>query len=475
MPLPLEKVRRAINSFSVSAGEKVVVAVSGGPDSVCLLHLLKSLFPDRPLQLHVAHLNHGLRPESREEARFVEVLSRKWDLPFTGKTLNATEYPKKESVQVEARRLRYHFLREVARHFGAKWIALGHQADDQAETFLMRILRGSGVTGLSGIPAMRDNAIIRPLLDCTRGEIMAELSRQGISFMRDSSNKKTVYQRNRVRHHLIPILQSYNPKIKANFCRETVLLRDENDFIEQSLSTILPSLEITIHDSSVVFKTEKIAALHPALQRRALRTSLAHLGKPDFKTIEIIRQQMILEVREMKLSLPQSLVAERRGMVLQITKMERPYRIKSVWPEIKEQILHEITDSISNTNIDLREWEIRLKVSLTPKRETRGFSPALSTCIASFDFDNISLPLSIRSWRPGDRFVPFGMHGHRKKLQDFFMDHKIKKSERHRKPLLCSREGILWVLGLRIDERFCVTKDTSRILTVETQRIHAAP
>jgi len=252
----LEKVREALKTFSVTAGEKVLVAVSGGPDSVCLLHLLKSLFPEQPLQLHVAHLNHGLRAEALGEARFVEALSSQWGLPFTGKTLNAAQYLKKESVQVAARRLRYHFLRDVAEHCGAKWIATGHQADDQAETFLMRMLRGSGMSGLSGIPAMRDNKIIRPLLDCTRDEILAELADQEIAFVQDPSNKKWVYQRNRIRHHLMPILRGYNPKIQAALCREAALLRDENDFIAQSLSALLPSLNIELHDRSVVFDVE---------------------------------------------------------------------------------------------------------------------------------------------------------------------------------------------------------------------------
>ncbi len=471
----LEKVREAIQAFSVLAGEKVVVAVSGGPDSVCLLHLLKSLFPACPLKLHVAHLNHGLRPEATDEARFVEGLSSAWGLSFTTKTVDAAQYREKESIQVQARRLRYHFLRELARNNGAQWIALGHNADDQAETFLMRMLRGSGLRGLSGIPAMRDDIIIRPLLACTRSEIMAELVDQGISFVEDPSNKKIVYQRNKIRQHLMPILQSYNPKIKATLCREAALLRDENDFIEQSLSAILPSLEIRFDHRSVVFEIEKIVSLHPALQRRVLLFGIDRLGAQlGFEAVEAIRQQMMQSKSGAKLSLPQSLISERRGRGLQIMKTEQSSRRKSEWQEIEEKVLHEIKPSISNLNIDLPDWEMKLKVSLSHKREESAPVHSLSTCIASFDFDNIPLPLSLRSWRPGDRFVPLGLRGHHKKLQDFFVDHKVEKSERHRRPLLCCREGILWVLGLRIDERFCVKKNTASILTVEIQAIHAA-
>ncbi len=473
----LEKVRKALETFSVVPGDKVLVAVSGGPDSVCLLHLLKSLFPEQALQLHVAHLNHGLRAEALEEARFVEALSKQWEFPFTGKTIAAAQYRQKESVQVEARRLRYHFLREVAEGFGAKWIATGHQADDQAETFLMRILRGSGMSGLSGIPAMRDNYIIRPLLGCTRGEILAEMADQDIAFVQDPSNKKLVYQRNRIRHHLMPILQSYNPKIQATLCREALLLRDENEFMEQSLSAILPTLHIELQDHSVVFKVEKITALHPALQRRALRFGLAHLdlGRPNFETIEAIRQQMGHKAHETKRSLPQNLFAERRGMRLQITKSDESSRVKPEWPKVKQQVLLEINAGNSNCTIDLPDWGIRLKVCLRSRGKKGGPVSPLSTCIASFDFDNISLPLTLRTWQAGDRFVPLGMDGHHKKLQDFFVDQKIAKSERHHIPLLCCPENILWVLGLRVDERFCVTKETTRILTVEIQTSHAAP
>lgn len=470
-----EKVRKAIEGFSVLAGDRVVVAVSGGADSVCLLHLLKSLFTDCPLRLHVAHLNHGLRPEAIDELRFVEALAKTWNLPFTAETLDSAHYNKKGSVQMQARQQRYRFLKDVARNLEAKWIALGHNADDQAETLLMRILRGSGMSGLSGIPAMRDGLIIRPLLGCTRHEIMEELARHGISFIEDPSNKKRVYQRNRIRQHLIPILESYNPKVKTTLCREVALLRDENHFIAQSLSAILPALEIRFEPGSVIFKIEKIVALHPALQRRVLCFGIERLGgQPEFEAVEAVRQQMISVESGRKLSLPGFLIAQKKGMILKLMKADESSRDKAVWQEVEERVLHEINASISKRCIKLPEWGLELNVSLSHKCRKTLPAHSLSTCTASFDFDSISLPLSLRSWRPGDRFMPLGLHGHHKKLQDFFVDHKLEKSERHRKPLLCCRKGILWVLGLRIDERFCVKKESSRILTVETRTIHAA-
>ena len=307
---------------------------------------------------------------------------------------------------------------------------------------------------------------------------MTELAHQGISFTRDPSNKKTVYQRNRIRHHLMPILQTYNPKIRATLCREAALLRDENDFISQSLSATLPSLDIKFDDVSVVFNIEKMTPLHPALQRRVLRFGIERLleyrRESSFETIEAIRRQMILGQKKTKLSLAQSLVAERTGLTLRITKTKHSHG-KPSWPKINEEVLHKINASTSDSITDLPDWGIRLKVFLDRKREGATLPHSLSTCIASFDFDNISFPLLIRSWQPGDRFVPLGMQGHHKKLQDFFVDHKIERSERHRIPLLCCPEGILWVLGLRIDERFCVKKETSRRLTVEFQTIHATP
>ncbi|HEY5599542.1 MAG TPA: tRNA lysidine(34) synthetase TilS, partial [Candidatus Manganitrophaceae bacterium] len=191
----------ALREFPIRPGDKIVAGVSGGPDSVCLLHLLRALSSRRRFSLHVAHLNHGFRPEAEEEAKFVEALSASWGLPITSSKISVPEFCKERglSKQEGARQVRYQFLKEVARVVGAKWIAVGHTADDQAETFLMRLLRGAGTQGLGAIPKIREGSIIRPLLNIRRQEIVEALSREKIPSIEDPTNQQTVYLRNRIR------------------------------------------------------------------------------------------------------------------------------------------------------------------------------------------------------------------------------------------------------------------------------------
>ncbi|WDT71032.1 MAG: tRNA lysidine(34) synthetase TilS [Candidatus Manganitrophus sp.] len=223
-----------------------MVGVSGGADSVCLLHLLRQLSSRRHLTLHVAHLNHGFRTEAAQEADFVQRLCDGWKIPATLSSLPVPRICKERhlSKQEGAREVRYAFLKEVAGATGARWIALGHTADDQAETFLMRLLRGSGSQGLGAIPRMRDGMIIRPLLSISRKQIVDELSREEIPFIEDPSNRQEIYLRNRVRHRLLPLLEEYNPKVKQTFFRETELLQEENDFLTRYTEELIPQLGI---------------------------------------------------------------------------------------------------------------------------------------------------------------------------------------------------------------------------------------
>ncbi|WDT81687.1 MAG: tRNA lysidine(34) synthetase TilS [Candidatus Manganitrophus sp.] len=215
----LKTFAQSLQRFPLRAGDKIVVGVSGGADSVCLLHLLRQLSSRRHLTLHVAHLNHGFRTEAAQEADFVQRLCDGWKIPTTLSSLPVPRICKERhlSKQEGAREVRYAFLKEVAGATGARWIALGHTADDQAETFLMRLLRGSGSQGLGAIPRMRDGMIIRPLLSISRKQIVDELSREEIPFIEDPSNRQEIYLRNRVRHRLLPLLEEYNPKVKQTF------------------------------------------------------------------------------------------------------------------------------------------------------------------------------------------------------------------------------------------------------------------
>ena len=464
----------SIGQFPLKPKDKIVVAVSGGADSVCLLHLLRGWAARSHVSLHVAHLNHSFRPEADEEARFVEELSSDWNIPVTSLKLPVPQFCREKglSKQDGARIVRYRFLKEVAQQVGARWIALGHTADDQAETFLMRMLRGSGSRGLGGIPRMREGSIIRPLLQVTRKEILAELLREKIPFMEDPSNLKPVYLRNRIRHALLPVLEEYNPQIKEAFRRETELLQDENDFMHHALMALIPKLRIEATGSSVRFDVAEVQSLHPALQRRLLRWGIDQLGtglkEIGFQHIETIRSKVLCGPTGKVRTLPHSLTVQKRYSDLLLERADhgkdRLPPEDPIAPSV-ELPFPEKEGVNSKIGIDLPFWGLKVSASLRS-----GSHPSFSPCTASFDFDRISLPLFFRTWQPGDAFMPTGMKGRHKKLQDFFIDAKIAKSERRRKALLVSAEGILWVVGLRTDERFRVTERTKRTLVMEIQR-----
>lgn len=456
--------------FPRQPGDKIVVGVSGGADSVCLLHLLRQL-SSHQFTLHVAHLNHGFRPEAAQEAAFVQRLCDQWGVPATLSSLPVPRICKERhlSKQEGAREVRYAFLKEVAGATGARWIALGHTADDQAETFLMRLLRGSGSQGLGAIPRMRDGMIIRPLLSISRKQIVDELSREQIPFIEDPSNEQEIYLRNRVRHRLLPLLEEYNPKVKEAFFRESELLQEENDFLTRYTEEMIPRLGVEKKKTSVSFDLERLRSLHPALQRRIVRWGLDQLHPGlkgiGFHHIETVLLKALAGRTGKAYPLPHRLWVEKgyTQLVLRKEPSKEEQPAASFQSARPETILFPSPDPI-----DLPEWGLRLSVSLHRNRENR---PAFSTCAASFDFDRISNPLTLRRWRTGDYFVPAGMGGKHKKLQDLFVDAKVPKSQRASIPLLTCPEGILWVVGLRIDDRFRATEKSKEVLIVEAHAL----
>jgi len=466
----LKTFAQALRQFPLQPGDKIIVGLSGGADSVCLLHLLRQLSSPPPFRLHVAHLNHGFRPEAAQEAAFVQRLCDQWGVPATLSSLPVPRICKERhlSKQEGAREVRYAFLKEVAGATGARWIALGHTADDQAETFLMRLLRGAGSQGLGAIPRMRDGMIIRPLLSISRKQIVDELSREQIPFIEDPSNEQEIYLRNRVRHRLLPLLEEYNPKVKETLIREAALLQEENDFLTRYMDEIIPRLGIEKEAGIVSVDLKQLRSLHPALQRRVIRWGLGQL-RPGLKGVgsrhietalkaldgqtgksHPLPDRLQVEKGYTKLFLKRSAAEEKQAKTCLSSLSSRP-----------EVVLHPSPDPI-----DLPEWGLRLTVS---RHRNREGLPVFSACVASFDFDRISNPLTLRGWRSGDSFVPTGMRGKHKKLQDLFVDAKIPKAQRASIPLLTCPEGILWVIGLRIDGRFRATDKSKEILIVEAQ------
>ena len=289
----LEKVKESIQKFDMlKCNDRVVVAVSGGPDSTALIYLLNKLKKKWRLYLHIAHLNHMLRyDEAESDSVFVENLARKLKLPVTCKSVKVKDFARKEKLSVEeaARNLRYDFFLKVAKENCAPKIALGHNRDDQAETVLMRFLRGSGISGLRGIPAKRpleDCLIIRPLIEIKRKEIMHFLSLKDIPYRCDSSNLKNLYFRNRIRNELIPYLEkSFNPNIKEMLVNFAENVSEDFDFLQKAAQSRFRAARKTCSGAEVAVNVKKFFALHKALQKLGARLAIKEL-KGDTRLID---------------------------------------------------------------------------------------------------------------------------------------------------------------------------------------------
>jgi tRNA(Ile)-lysidine synthase len=429
----LTKVQEALAKL-LTPGEPLLVGVSGGADSVALLDVLVA-GGWRP---HVCHLNHQLRgADSDADAEFVRQLAARYGLPST------IESRKVAADEDAARRARHEFFTSVAARTSINKLALAHTADDQVETFLLRLLRGAGVPGLVGIwPERRigELRVIRPLLGVRRTEVLEYLRERKLTWREDASNADTRFTRNRVRHELLPLLErEFNPGIRDVLSRTAEILRDEDFYLLHHVARTF--YMASCHGDAVNLKA--LASYPVAIQRRVLRLWLGaedELGpRFSFEQIEAVRQLALSESPSAEVAMPDDLVVYREYEVLKKTLRKDLKPIRGRWPL-----------NVEGETV-IKELGVRLVVGEEGER---------------FDADALGTGLFVRTWENGDRFQPLGMV-HEKKLQDFFVDEKIPRHQRGRVPLLCAADGrIVWVVGHRIAEPFKVTEQTRRVLRV---------
>ncbi len=460
----LLKVLDTINRYSMlKYGDKVLVGVSAGPDSVCLLYVLKELREEYNLSLHIAHLHHGFRgSEADEDVRFVKAIGDSLGIPLHIEYVDIPSYIKRArlSKQAGAREVRYKFFYRVAEEIGADKIALGHTADDQIETFLMRVIKGSGPHGLAGIPPVRDK-VIRPVIEIYREEIKEYLSERDIRYRIDSSNLSPVYLRNKIRLELIPYLsKEYNPNIIDTLMRNLKILRDEDIFLDEYVEKKYPDLLISESKGHVRFDMEKLASIARPIRRRVLRRAVESI---------IGEGVVVLSFKHVEDSL--SLLDNERGGEIHlpcgiIVRKDR----KTFGVYLKSEVtpIPSYAYNIAvpgDTLIPEAGVTIRTAILTSPDKGVKGEKDGnkYKTC---FDMGKFSLPLIVRNRRSGDLFCPQGMGGKKKKIKEYFIDQKIPREERERIPILTSPEGILWIIGYRADERFMVTAATEKILEV---------
>lgn len=452
----IDRVKRTIGEHRLlEAGDRVLVAVSGGPDSVALLRVLQLLKPEFGLSLRVMHINHGLRgEESDREELFVARLAERLGVPAESVRISLADLARagRGSLQQAGREIRYQLLQQAAERWRCSRIGLGHHADDQAETILEHLLRGSGLEGLTGMPYRR-GPIIRPLLDVTRREIEAFLQQQQLEFCVDSSNLKPVYRRNRLRLELIPLLQrEYNPGLVAGLNRMAALLRDEEQLLEELAGRAASGMGLVFDRERIKIPVAELLRQPIALQRRILRGALRRLaGQPGGVYYDQIAS--LLELANNPASgrtahLTGRLQGRREYQWLVLEHRRRGDR-EGYW-EHRLQIpgrtwLPEIGATI--------EAEIRE----TGRPEEGGGNRVI------LDLDRVSFPVFARQRRPGDRFSPLGVKGSQK-VKKFLIDHKVPREARERVAVVGSGSDIYWLAGLRADARFAAGPATSRFL-----------
>jgi tRNA(Ile)-lysidine synthase len=404
--------------------------------------------------------------ESDGDESFVDTFCRERHLSLVIHRPTLVKRRQRSSLQAMARDARYDFMKQLAHEVGADCIAVGHTANDQAETLLMWMLRGAGMAGLAGMPYAREDGIIRPLLAATREEVVAYLDHEGLTYRRDSSNEKPLYHRNRIRKELLPIIMRLAPAAVRVLQRQADLLREDEEYLEQITNKLMHAL--VNHDSGGVQRVDRQAFLElpVALQRRLVRTVLRTYDEEgrasSLRVVESVRRVLLKGRYGARLFLKQALVTLDQGLVEFSPGAGRDHRHETDSGQGKRETLALPVPS----TVYWSRTKQQIHVQLMTRRGAQEVGRAPSQGLALFDADRFSEPLLIRAWQAGDRFSPHGMKGKSKKLQDFFTDRKIARHERGKIPLLVAPEGILWVVGMRQDERFIVRGGTTRCLVV---------
>ncbi len=440
--------------------DKVIVAVSGGPDSVCLLHLFMTFKSELDISLYAAHLDHMFRGrESEEDACFVKALCDRWGVPLFSDNINVPEYVKKSGLSPEdaARRVRYDFFERVKKQTGAQKVATGHNRNDHEETILMNIFRGAGLDGLMGIEPVR-NCYIRPLIEIPREDIEKYLKHEEIPFRIDATNLTTDYFRNSIRLELMPLIrQKYCPHLGKSLRRLSEIAKRDLSFMEQETEKARANV-IRYEPAKVIIDVKKFSKLHEAVKYRLTRLAVEKLTG-DVKDFEARHAKLLVDFIER--ALPGSLLDLPKNLQ-GLKEYEHCIISKEVfdYPTDYYYIL-EVPGEIN-----IQETGITLKAYI----ETYGEKTKINTAptIACLDYDKINSNLVVRNRRPGDRFKPLGCIGF-KKLKDFFIDEKIPKRKRNQIPIVEAGGNIIWVGGMRIDDRFKVTEETTRILVLVVQ------
>ncbi len=433
----------------------IIVAVSGGIDSVVLLHFLAKNKQKFNISLAVAHVNYHLRGiESNKDQKFVQNLAKKYKIPFYFKEIDANNEAKKnhQNLQDFARNFRYDFFNSLRKTLNFEYIATAHNANDNAETVLQNVFRGTGISGLAGIPVFRSNVrVLRPFLSVSREDIKKYAQQNKLHWREDSSNKNEKYKRNFIRKSLIPqIERKINPAIIQTLNSEAVTFKKLSEFVT----------EIVEKEFSQCVK-ETNNEIHLSLSR--------------FNSVHRFLAEMII-LRILKtLELEPTSIAIQSIIELSQNQSGKKIELSKKWTAVKsaaEIIFHQHLDRTQFSYILKKEGRIRTKefvFSIQKSAPPKKIS-APNAFTEFVDAATVEFPVTIRSWKEGDSFVPLGMNA-QKKLSDFFIDKKISLNEKHNVPIIESSNKIIWIAGLRLDDRCKITEQTKKVYKFTLEKI----
>jgi tRNA(Ile)-lysidine synthase len=447
------KVVSAIKKYSLlHPGDSVVIACSGGSDSVGLVHVLCGLRDQWNFNLVIAHYNHKLRPEAEQDQQFVGKLAAKFSVPFVSESGDVRAYAREKKLNVEeaGRDLRYRFLQKTAREHDSCKIATGHTMTDQAETVLMRILRGTGGHGLGGIRPKTEKGVVRPLILVTRSEVFKYLEKNKIEYRVDESNFDTRFLRNQIRHRLIPYLRNnYAPQIVRHLSRLALVIQEEDRFLKH-VAREKSALAKVLVKGQIQLDMDFLHTLPLALQRLVVREYLSQI-RGDLRDISYKDIHSVISMKRGKeFHLEQGLVLKNEQGLVEVKKHFQKKEYCFTWE--------------ARTVLEIKAIGLRLKGVMGNKEE-------FPMCFddrkkAFFDRAQIEFPLVVRNRKAGDRYQPLGSPGSQK-LKELLRARRIPLSSRDQVPVFLSRGEIIWVYGLPVSEKHKVTDSTKNVFQIK--------
>ncbi|EJO5347463.1 tRNA lysidine(34) synthetase TilS [Clostridium botulinum] len=445
----------------IEANDKIIIGVSGGPDSMCLLHILCSLKDElRIKEIYVAHINHGVRGvESDADEKYVENFCSRNNISFFSKKIDMNKIAKEKGISSESagREARYDFFNYLKKELCAEKIATAHNANDQAETVLMRIMRGTGLQGLVGINPVRDGVYIRPLINILREDIEKYCEKNTLNPRIDKTNLQSIYTRNKIRLELLPYIKdNFNKDIVNTLCRFSNIVCKDNDYLEKVSKEKFEKFCTKTKEKIIIDKN--IFLEHVSISSRILREAIYYINENLYN----VEMKNIYDILELGLNttgkvvdLPKNIKAENVYGDIHLYKEEN-YINNEV-----SNIQHELqmgVNKIQDLNINLKVYPLK------------NYNINQNKYVQYFDYDKINKgKIYLRNRKNGDKFIPLGMKGN-KKLKDFFIDLKIPREERDKVKLICYGEEIAWIIGHRTSNKFKVDKNTKNVLEIIVER-----